>query len=105
MEGESLCSACGPGSLGLGRELRRVFFLLGRRFAPPSEGWRRGWDSNPRSPCGDTRFRGEPDRPLWHLSVKSAAGHIIIVSARLTRLFGRVAELADAPDSQTDADS
>src|SRR6185295_2724265 len=61
-------------------------------------GWRRGWESNPRSLCGDTRFRGEPDRPLWHLSVKLSAGHIIISAALLTRVFGRVAELADAPD-------
>ncbi len=30
--------------------------------------WRRGWDSNPRSPCDDTRSPGVPDRPLQHLS-------------------------------------
>jgi hypothetical protein len=32
--------------------------------------WRRGWDSNPRSPYGDTRSPGVPDRPLQHLSVQ-----------------------------------
>jgi hypothetical protein len=25
-----------------------------------SEGWRRGWDSNPRAPYGTRRFRGAP---------------------------------------------
>ncbi len=30
--------------------------------------WRRGWDSNPRYPCGHNGFRDRPDRPLWHLS-------------------------------------
>ena len=40
-----------------------------------SEGWRRGWDSNPRSPFEDTRFRGEPDRPLWHLSLEGELYH------------------------------
>ena len=34
----------------------------------PLKMWRRGWDLNPRSPYEDTRFRGEPIRPLWHLS-------------------------------------
>src|SRR5688572_19304228 len=31
--------------------------------------WRRGWDSNPRYPCGHNGFRDRPDRPLRHLSV------------------------------------
>ena len=36
--------------------------------------WRREWDSNPRSPCDDTRFPVAPNRPLWHLSVKVRTG-------------------------------
>jgi hypothetical protein len=36
--------------------------------------WRREWDSNPRSPCDDTRFPGAPNRPLWHLSIKVRTG-------------------------------
>ncbi len=31
--------------------------------------WRRGWDSNPRSPQRLNGFRDRPDRPLRHLSV------------------------------------
>ncbi len=31
---------------------------------------RRGWDSNPRTRQRVTRFRVEPVRPLWHLSVR-----------------------------------
>ncbi len=30
--------------------------------------WRRGWDSNPRYPCGHNGFRDRPVRPLRHLS-------------------------------------
>ena len=30
--------------------------------------WRRGWDSNPRYPCGYAAFRVRCDRPLCHLS-------------------------------------
>jgi hypothetical protein len=36
----------------------------------PLEEWRRGWDSNPRSPFGDTRSPGVPVRPLQHLSAR-----------------------------------
>ena len=32
-------------------------------------GWRRGWDSNPRSSYPDYGFRDRPIRPLSHLSV------------------------------------
>ena len=37
------------------------------------EGWRRGWDSNPRYACTYNGFRDRPDRPLWHLSAKGTA--------------------------------
>jgi hypothetical protein len=30
--------------------------------------WRRGWDSNPRNPCGFNGFRDRPIQPLSHLS-------------------------------------
>jgi hypothetical protein len=30
--------------------------------------WRRGWDSNPRSPCGDAGFQDRCIQPLCHLS-------------------------------------
>ena len=30
--------------------------------------WRRGWDSNPRYPCGYNGFRDRPIQPLSHLS-------------------------------------
>ncbi|GAH91666.1 unnamed protein product, partial [marine sediment metagenome] len=30
--------------------------------------WRRGWDSNPRSPCGDNGFQDRHHRPLGHPS-------------------------------------
>ena len=33
--------------------------------------WRRGWDSNPRSPYGDSGFRDRPIRPLSHLSAST----------------------------------
>ena len=36
--------------------------------------WRRGWDSNPRYPCGHNGFRDRPDRPLWHLSAARKPG-------------------------------
>ena len=32
---------------------------------------RRGWDSDPRSPCGDTCFRNRRTRPLCDLSIIS----------------------------------
>ena len=47
---------------------------IGWRALPEGESnfafsnWRRGWDSNPRSPHGDTRSPGVPVRPLQHLS-------------------------------------
>src|SRR5579883_2088333 len=61
-----------------------------RSSRPPSQWpfwneWRRGWDSNPRSPCGDTRFRGEPDRPLWHLSGRWRARILAIDAPPVTR--------------------
>lgn len=34
--------------------------------------WRREWDSNPRAPCGATRFRDELFRPLRHLSTMTS---------------------------------
>ena len=36
--------------------------------------WRRGWDSNPRTPCGVTRFRGVLLQPLGHLSNLKSRG-------------------------------
>jgi hypothetical protein len=34
-------------------------------------GWRRGWDSNPRTGCPVNGFRDRPIRPLWHLSFEA----------------------------------
>ncbi len=34
--------------------------------------WRRGWDSNPRYPCGYSGFRDRPVQPLRHLSVSES---------------------------------
>jgi hypothetical protein len=35
-------------------------------------GWRRGWDSNPRTGCPVNGFRDRPIRPLWHLSFEAS---------------------------------
>ena len=35
-----------------------------------NSGWRRGWDSNPRSTCAETAFRERHHEPLGHLSDK-----------------------------------
>jgi hypothetical protein len=32
--------------------------------------WRRGWDSNPRNPCGLSGFQDRRNRPLYHPSVR-----------------------------------
>src|SRR5688572_18617186 len=39
-----------------------------RPFIDTRSQWRRGGDSNPRSPLGLTGFRDRPDQPLQHLS-------------------------------------
>ena len=49
----------------------RAPWLAGRSF---SEGWRRGWDSNPRYGCPYAAFRVRCFRPLSHLSAKGAPG-------------------------------
>src|SRR4030043_2120509 len=36
---------------------------------PKSENWRRGWDSNPRSSCPDSRFQDDRTSPLCDLSI------------------------------------
>ena len=48
-----------------------------KTFAPSDteKTWRREWDSNPRAPCGATRFRGELFRPLRHLSAVDIVGY------------------------------
>ena len=46
--------------------LRRSF---GLRQGPCTGRWRRGWDSNPRGPCGPSGFQDRCNQPLCHLSV------------------------------------
>src|ERR1043166_7505321 len=43
-------------------------------FASPSERWWRGWDSNPRGPCGPTSFQDWRFQPLSHPSDEPEAG-------------------------------
>ena len=46
------------------------WLMIGRLLA--RQGWRRGWESNPRSSYPDTGFRDRHFRPLSHLSALSA---------------------------------
>ena len=48
--------------------IKRHSRVSGRRLNECLTVWRRGWDSNPRSPQGDNAFRVRPVRPLRHLS-------------------------------------
>ena len=44
--------------------------------------WRRGWDSNPRTPYGVNGFRDRPFQPLRHLSAVRTIGFLAFRSAR-----------------------
>ena len=47
--------------------------------------WRKGWDSNPRSPFGETAFRERHNRPLCHPS-KIKSLFLVITLSILSRL-------------------
>ena len=59
-------------------------------------GWRRGWDSNPRSACTDNGFQDRHHRPLGHPSIVNiiypanwlASMFIILGSQHPVKAFG-----------------
>jgi hypothetical protein len=51
------------------RNPRLALCSPGAEFVRVSEGWRRGWDSNPRYLVRHNGFRDRPIQPLSHLSV------------------------------------
>src|SRR5579862_8880385 len=44
--------------------------------------WRKGWDSNPRYPCGHAGFQDRCLKPLGHPSVRCDFNHLTIENSR-----------------------
>lgn len=60
--------------------------------------WRRGWDSNPRYPCGYNGFRDRPVRPLRHLSTLICYLDLLIAAAPKFLVFLQKPQSSEAAD-------